>query len=540
MTDNVAALRHRTSGKSRNNPVQEKKQDVSALAEQRSGRSSRLFVFTVCLVFRLINAALTRTYDNPDEYWQAQEVAHRMVFGYGYVTWEWREKIRSYAHPLVFAAIYKLVAMLGLDDTNLLILAPRYFQACLAAVADYATYALAKRTIENNIAPYILFATLCSWFNFFMAARTLSNAMETVFTVLALNYWPFPGLVDISLDRRWQRHYRIALGLASVACILRPTNVLIWVFLGLQLLINSPQKRWAILFQTAMIGIVSLVCVILLDTRIYNGHWRAILSDPVVAPLRFFQVNVVASISLFYGTHPWHWYFSQGVPVMATTFLPVMMYGYYKLTQSEHRRQAKLYGQLVAWILLVYSLLSHKEFRFVFPILPLLLIFAAYGLSQLQGYKKSIIFGLIFTQFPMGIYLNLWHQRGVMDVMVWIKQQQPPLVGVLMPCHSTPWQSIVHNPKVDMWFLTCEPPLTHDPNYVDEADQFYANPARFLSQLTRPWPTHLVVFENLLHDPEVKQILDDGHYHICQRFFNTHFHDDKRRRGDVMVLCGGA
>lgn len=49
---------------------------------QQSTAGSRFVIFLLCLFVRLCCAWLTRTYDNPDEYWQAQEVAHRMVFGY--------------------------------------------------------------------------------------------------------------------------------------------------------------------------------------------------------------------------------------------------------------------------------------------------------------------------------------------------------------------------------------------------------------------------------------------------------------------------
>jgi phosphatidylinositol glycan class B len=41
-------------------------------------------------------------------------VAHRMVFGYGYVTWEWTRGLRGFTHPLLFAAMYKV----GLYNVN--------------------------------------------------------------------------------------------------------------------------------------------------------------------------------------------------------------------------------------------------------------------------------------------------------------------------------------------------------------------------------------------------------------------------------------
>ncbi|RHY09382.1 hypothetical protein DYB36_008543 [Aphanomyces astaci] len=37
------------------------------------------------VAFRVFNALFVRTYFNPDEFWQSSEVAHHMVFGYGYL-----------------------------------------------------------------------------------------------------------------------------------------------------------------------------------------------------------------------------------------------------------------------------------------------------------------------------------------------------------------------------------------------------------------------------------------------------------------------
>lgn len=39
-------------------------------------------VFVICLGFRMLNSLLVQTYFNPDEHWQALEVAHRITFGY--------------------------------------------------------------------------------------------------------------------------------------------------------------------------------------------------------------------------------------------------------------------------------------------------------------------------------------------------------------------------------------------------------------------------------------------------------------------------
>jgi phosphatidylinositol glycan class B len=39
------------------------------------------------VIYRVIISLLTRNYDHPDEYWQGLEVAYRLHYGYGYLTW---------------------------------------------------------------------------------------------------------------------------------------------------------------------------------------------------------------------------------------------------------------------------------------------------------------------------------------------------------------------------------------------------------------------------------------------------------------------
>ncbi|KAI8374976.1 Alg9-like mannosyltransferase family-domain-containing protein [Choanephora cucurbitarum] len=398
---------------------------------------------------------------------------------------------------------------------------PRYFQATIAAIADIATYNLAKRVIGNDIALPMLFTTLCSWFNFHMAARTLSNSTEMALTMIALNFWPLPNVPSSASQTK---HYRIALFLAALACVMRPTNGIIWLFAGCQLLWVS-QNRLAVALNAVLICSVVVACNVWIDTALYK--------ELVFTPLEFFKTNVINNISLFYGVHTWHWYLSQGLPVILTTFLPYTLFGLYRVyhTPTVYQRMKSLLS-LMGWVISVYSLLPHKEFRFLFPIVPLILMVSAYGIQH-KG-RLTIAF-LVLTQLPMALYLSLWHQRGVVDVMLWLRLQEPTSVGVLMPCHSTPWYSIIHK-NIPMWFLTCEPPLTE--GVLDEADAFYAEPLEFLKadQINRQWPvSHLVLFDNLL--PQLGKHLESEGYKECQRFFNSHFHDDSRRRGDVVVLC---
>ena len=72
----------------------------------------------VALVVRVLLAVCTRTFFQPDEYFQSLEPAHHFVFGYGHLTWEWTSErpVRSFVYPALNVPAYWLLKVTGLDD----------------------------------------------------------------------------------------------------------------------------------------------------------------------------------------------------------------------------------------------------------------------------------------------------------------------------------------------------------------------------------------------------------------------------------------
>lgn len=98
--------------------------------------------------------------------------------------------------------------------------------------------------------------------------------------------------------------------------------------------------------------------------------------------------------------------------------------------------------------------------------------------------------------------------------------------------------SYIHR-NVTMRFLTCEPNLTGQSNYTDEADIFYADPQTWLDDWTRDlsqdtYATHLVMFNSL--SEHLLLWLHGRGYLECARHFHTHF-PDGRVGSHVLVYC---
>ena len=107
------------------------------------------------------------------------EVAHRMVFGYGYVTWEWTRGLRGFTHPLIFAAVYKVAAMLGLDSVPVLVWSPRVVQALIAARNWNGERGLGTRGVF-----------FCFCFCFFSPHISSSNVLSSTQQTLFANVTP--------------------------------------------------------------------------------------------------------------------------------------------------------------------------------------------------------------------------------------------------------------------------------------------------------------------------------------------------------------
>lgn len=79
-------------------------------------------VFIQFLLIRLASVYFVQTFFVPDEYWQSLEVAHKLAFNFGHLTWEWHQGIRSYIPPLIISGFYKLMEFLRVDYVSVLVI----------------------------------------------------------------------------------------------------------------------------------------------------------------------------------------------------------------------------------------------------------------------------------------------------------------------------------------------------------------------------------------------------------------------------------
>ncbi|PFH54143.1 glycosyltransferase family 22 protein [Amanita thiersii Skay4041] len=554
----------------------------------------------VALLLRISIAIFTRTYFQPDEYYQSLEPAYHAVFGYGHLTWEWlsSQPIRSVIYPALNIPVYWLLKISSAADKRLVgdwlvIACPKILHGAFAAITDIWLCRLTRRVLGERCVSIVLFLSLTSFFHSLALSRSLSNSLETSLSTVAFSYYPWDASTRASPNVYFKRSdIQMTLTFSALACMVRPTNAVIWIFLFSKLLwaLRSSKRLFTFVIQDMIsIGTLAIAIITILDSLYYQKL--------TITPLNFFLTNM-SSVSLFYGSSPWHFYVTQALPILCTTAFPFTLHGIWTSMHSQRAIALHSITETIFWTVGIYSLAGHKEWRFLHPLLPLFHLLAARSLGDLSTpstskprkekrkqkvetwlnipIKKHYLVFLSLTT-PLSLYVILFYCSGPISAMSYFRSLSRDeitnvTVGSLMPCHSIPGQAYLHRKELAnsrMWALGCEPPLYGQnlTEYRDQTDVFYDSPLDYLQNYFPPsvdpsfptspypvtapgsvaersgdgrypwrheWPTYLMCFGTLLKEPGIELLFKSMNYREVWRGGRSWEGDDKRK-GSVRI-----
>lgn len=369
-------------------------------------------VVPVLIVYRCICALLQQTAFAPDEFWQGPEVAHRLVFGYGHVTWEWVVGIRSYVHPLMYAVVYQLLRWAGMDGWRwVMVKGPQMVHVMLTVWADISVYKITRVYLEDEgVAVLALVCQLLNWFGSYCLVRTFSNSVEACLTAYALYAYATclkNGKKQGSRVAHDTARYTVYWVFCAALCVvLRPASGVFWGILAVYSVVFNRGRRVLHIMTGLLVGCLVLFAASSIDRWMY-GRWELV-------PWNFFKFNVLSDGSSLYGVNPWHANFSTHLPSMLLSYIPFFLLG---CITCMRQGRWHLVGACVLYCV-VYSIPAHKEIRFLLPALIMCMPVTALGLKQFlanraHGYTYTIMFSLQLTAFA---YFSLLHQRYVVIV----------------------------------------------------------------------------------------------------------------------------
>jgi hypothetical protein len=356
-----------------------------------------LLIAALAVVLRLQPILFVPSMNWGDEVFQTVEPAHRMVFGYGLMTWEFQLDMRSWLLPGAIAGLMQLGRVLG-DGPEYHLAAIAVGLGILAAAPVVCAFLWSRR-----------------WFGLaggFTAAAAIAVAPELVyFGARALNEVVAAHLLVIALyliepghpvgDRRRLFAAGLLLGLLSLLRLqLAPAAVLVALWSGL----HDWRRRWPALIGG---GLAAAAIGAMVD-------WLT-LGYPFASIWRNLFYNIHLGVSSGFSVEPWYFYLlgELGVWLAAAPFVLLL------IGIGARRMPLLLAAALV--IFAVHMAVPHKEYRFIYPAIVLLMILAAMGVGELtaratewamaRGLRRPVATGLgalVLTAGWGALALNAW------------------------------------------------------------------------------------------------------------------------------------
>ena len=316
-------------------------------------RRERLWFWGLALVAVLLRVLQFNAYSAhaPDEIIQYLEQAHRMLFGYGVVPWEFREFIRSWLIPLMLVPPMQLGEWLDPGGQLYLIL-PRAMVAALNFAPVVAAWVIGRRiSLQHAI---VGMAVAGIW------VESVSFSVQTLSESLGVSAF----MTAAALLHRQARMPAIVAGgaMLALACLFRfqfgPAAALFGAMMA--------GRDWRMWKGLILGGLPVVVAGGLIDLamgltpyewiannyrlNIAEGKMRAIAGEG--QPLRY----------VLYLIESWQW----ALPV-----IPLL------LLAGWRRHKALMAAALVNLIL--HQLIDHKEYRYIWLSMQIFLLLAAFG-----------------------------------------------------------------------------------------------------------------------------------------------------------------
>ncbi len=321
-----------------------------------------------------------------DEIFQVLEPAHRLVFGTGILSWEWVVGIRSWLVPGLLAGLMEMGRLFG--DRPVAINLPVALFMIAASLAPVACAYLWGRRWHGNWGGIVAGGVATIWVDLvYMADHTLTEVLAADCLPVAL-YLSLSGATQISRRRLFAAGVLLGLTFALRFHLAPALVVAAFGMCG----VRRGFAPWRTLIAGASLP---LLLSGLLD-------W-ATLGAPFQSVWLNIWLNLGAGVSAEAGTKPFATLLLLPAAVWGLGGFAVMIG-----TVAVGARRLPWLLWVALAIFLTHSLIAHKEYRFIFPAIPLLVILAGLGTAELIELARRALPRPVPAAWFVALGLLLW------------------------------------------------------------------------------------------------------------------------------------
>jgi phosphatidylinositol glycan class B len=318
-------------------------------------------------VFYLIASVVAFWYWHPDEHYQVSEFASYKlgITPLKHLPWEFHNTMRSGILPYISFLISKFTMSLGVFNPFLTeaicrilstILLSEEFQMTTPRYYQWSLFFWVLPIVMIRFSSESVSASLF-WLGYALFRQNLNKSSLKLFGIGIL--WGLAFYI--------RAHIGILIGIAILYHFIKERKFKIYIFILLGFFVST--------------GLESIV-----------NYW--LYGKFVFVPIWYFKVNLLdGQASAKFGTEPFYYYFLE---IIKNLIYPIGLAVFIGLFYFSKTKIKSIYTWFIIIFFFIHSVIAHKEYRFLFPIYPLLIPIAFIGLHFIKNKLASKFFNVIF------------------------------------------------------------------------------------------------------------------------------------------------
>lgn len=329
-----------------------------------------------------------------------------------------------------------LLRFLGLDSNCAVRCAPYIAHYLVVVLTDFFLWKAAKKVLVREAAQLTMILFFFNRFETMHLIRTLTNTVEQMFTVVGFYFY-------LGQKDKFCTNTVILTALITVSFMIRNTSPVGWV----PLLAYKVLKEGSLvpfIISGIFVAIPLIGFLIFVDSQFYGSEkW-------VLTSYNFLEMNLLHGLSKYFGEDGPLYYFIAGYPAIFTLLvLPALFSMFSHIGFASQLGKVPYCSFYVIFYLGFYTLIAHKEVRFLMPCIPFVMMTTAELLHFTVVRSKPLVafFWLwmyIFVEVITLSVMTLNHERASI-LRASLFQEHADLHSFYsLDVYNTPTYSLMH------------------------------------------------------------------------------------------------
>jgi 4-amino-4-deoxy-L-arabinose transferase-like glycosyltransferase len=373
------------------------------------------FILLLALVLRLIAVIFSKGYGMHDDHFLVIETAQSWFDGAAYNNWFLEREtgstptILNFFYAGLHYIMFYLLESIGITDPQAKMYFVRFLHALWSLLIVYYGYKITEKLADQKTAKTAGIILAALWIMPFMGVHNLVEAVCIPF--LLAGYW---YLYTAPLQKRYYLSIFFPALLFGLSFTLRFQTILIPVGIGI-----------ALLFRNKWLECLAFGSGILLIILLTHGFTDWLIWGE---PFKELQVYVSHNIDhrFDYTVSPWYTYMLVILGVLVPPVSLMLFAGYFK----TWRKHAMFFFPILLF-LVFHSYFPNKQERFIFPILPAMVILGTIGWKEItekftfwrrnpKMVRGAWIFFWVVNIFLLALFTTMYSKKARIESMTYL------------------------------------------------------------------------------------------------------------------------